>query len=137
MLVSPHFQEPSLSEVFNPLPDDKYLDWSKFKAFEDNTVNVIAKLKFVLGRVEDFVGKGKNAGFPTMFSETFFFSGSLKVVLQILGQTIYKSTKKSSLYSQSLLIFIHRTLVFERHPTTREIRFTTSQVDNNGKCGLF
>ena len=33
-----------------------------------------------------------------------------------------KILKKSSLYSQSLLIFIHRTLVVERHPTTREIR---------------
>ena len=33
-----------------------------------------------------------------------------------------KKTKKSSLYSQSLLIFIHETPVVESHPTTREIR---------------
>ena len=33
-----------------------------------------------------------------------------------------KKTKKSSLYSQSLLIFIHETPVVESHQTTREIR---------------
>ena len=31
-------------------------------------------------------------------------------------------TEKSSLYSQSLLVFIHKTPVVETHPTTREIR---------------
>ena len=46
----------------------------------------------------------------------------LKVALQIFGQKFYTNTKKSSLYAQSLLIFIHRTLVVKRHPTTREIR---------------
>ena len=34
---------------------------------------------------------------------------------------ILQNTKKSSLYSQGLLIFIHRTLVVERHLMTREI----------------
>ena len=33
----------------NCLPNDKYLDWSKLRAFADDTVNVIAKLKFVFG----------------------------------------------------------------------------------------
>ena len=61
----------------------------------------------------------------------------LKVALQILGRKFYKNTKKSSLYSQSLLIFIHRTPVVERHPRAREIRFTTAYVDTNGKHGLF
>ena len=42
----------------------------------------------------------------------------LKVALQILGQKFYKNTKKSSLYPQSLLIFIHKTPVVENHPTT-------------------
>ena len=46
----------------------------------------------------------------------------LKVALQILGQNFYKNTKKTSLYSQSLLIFIHRTPVGESHPITRENR---------------
>ena len=47
----------------------------------------------------------------------------LVVALQILGRKLYKkNTIKSSLYSQSLLIFIHETPVVENHPTTREIR---------------
>ena len=46
----------------------------------------------------------------------------LKMALQILGRKFYKNTKKPSLYSQSLLIFIHRTSVVERHPIRREIR---------------
>ena len=33
---------------------------------------------------------------------------TLKVALQVLGRKFYKNTKKSSLYSQSLLIFIHK-----------------------------
>ena len=46
----------------------------------------------------------------------------LKVALQILGQKVNKNTEKSSLYSQSLLIFIHKTPEVESHPTKREIR---------------
>ena len=39
-----------------------------------------------------------------------------------LGMKISKNTIKSSLYSQSLLIFIHKAHVVENHPTTREIK---------------
>ena len=35
-------------EWVNPLPNDKYLDGSKLKAFTEDTVNVIAKQKSVL-----------------------------------------------------------------------------------------
>ena len=38
------------------------------------------------------------------------------------AKILQKYKKKSSLYSQSLLIFIHNTPVVENHPTTREIR---------------
>ena len=51
-----------------------------------------------------------------------FLQPSLKVALQILGRTFYENTKKSSLYSQSLLSFNHKTPTDENHPTTREIR---------------
>ena len=47
-------------------------------------------------------------------------SNALKVAHQILGRKFYKNTKKSSLYSQSLLNFIHKTLVVKRHLITRE-----------------
>ena len=46
----------------------------------------------------------------------------LKVALQILGRKFYKNTKISSIYSQIILVFIHKTAVVEHHPTTGEIR---------------
>ena len=50
---------------FNSLPNDKILDWSKFKAIADDKINVNKKLKFGLERVEKMentVGRGENAG---------------------------------------------------------------------------
>ena len=41
------------------LPNGKFLDWSKLKAFADDKVNVTEKLKFILERVENIVGKEK------------------------------------------------------------------------------
>ena len=49
--------------MVNSLPNNKILDWSKFKTFADDAINVTEKLKFVLGRVENIVGKGENAGY--------------------------------------------------------------------------
>ena len=60
------------------LPDDKILDWSKFKAFADDKINVKKKLKFGLGRVENIVRNGENAGyqhfllFPQCFQKASF-----------------------------------------------------------------
>ena len=77
IFVSPHF-------VINPLPNDKILDWSKFKVFADDKINVNQKLKFTMGRVEHIAGKGENAGyqhfllFPQCFQKASF-SWSLKV----------------------------------------------------------
>ena len=57
----------------------KSLEWSKFKALADDKLNVNKKLDFVLGRVENIVEKGEDAGyqyfllFPTMFSEALCF----------------------------------------------------------------
>ena len=68
----------------NSLPNDKFLDWSIGKAFADNKLNVAEKLEFILGRVENIVGKGENAGyqhfllFPQCFQKSSI-SGSLKV----------------------------------------------------------
>ena len=41
---------------------DNFLDWSKFKAFVDDKINVPQKQKYFLGWVENIVGKGENAG---------------------------------------------------------------------------
>ena len=46
----------------NPLPNDKFFDWSKLKELGDNKINITEKLKFILERVENIVGKGENAG---------------------------------------------------------------------------
>ena len=48
---------------FNSLPNGKILDYSKLKAFADNTLKVYQKLKFALGRVENIVAKEENADY--------------------------------------------------------------------------
>ena len=47
----------------NSLPNNKILDYSKFKAFAEDKVILTKTLNFVLGRAENFVGKGENAGY--------------------------------------------------------------------------
>ena len=70
--------------MFNSLPNDKIVDWSKLKAFADDKRKVTEKLKFVLGMVENIVGKRENAGYQhfLLFLQCFHktsFSRSLKV----------------------------------------------------------
>ena len=52
----------SKEKGFNSLPLDKFLDCSKLKALADDKINV-TKFKFGLGRVENIMGKGENAGY--------------------------------------------------------------------------
>ena len=47
--------------MLQTLPNNKFLDMSALKAFADNQKNVIQKLKFVVGRVDNIVGKVENA----------------------------------------------------------------------------
>ena len=62
----------------------------------------------------------------------------LRWPLQIMGRTFYKNTKKTSLYSQRILIFIHKTPVVKNHLTNRRNkRITTTQVNTDGNHGLF
>ena len=73
-----------VQERVNSLTNNRILNQSEIKDFANNKINVIQKLNFVLGRVENIVGKGENAGyqhfllFPQCF-EKLSFSGSLKV----------------------------------------------------------
>ena len=53
--------------IFNFLPNDKISDWSKLKEFADDKIDVTEKLKFVLGRKENIVRKGENAGSHKVF----------------------------------------------------------------------
>ena len=64
------------------LPNDKILDMSKFKAFADDTLNVYQILKFSLGRVENIVGKGENAGYQHFLLFPCFQKASLSVSLK-------------------------------------------------------
>ena len=66
----------------NALANKNFLDWSKLKAFADNKINAIEKLKFVFGRAKNIVEIGENAGyhFPTMFS--CMFQGYLYKVIK-------------------------------------------------------
>ena len=78
-------QCPNLKQIWIiSLPNDNILEWFKLKALADDKVNVSEKLKFVLGRVENIVGKGENAGYQHfhLFQQWFqkaSFPGSLKV----------------------------------------------------------
>ena len=55
------------------LPNNKVRDQSKLKVFADDKIIVTEKLKFVLERVENIVGKGENAGYQhfLLFSQGF------------------------------------------------------------------
>ena len=53
----------TVSKRLYSLPNYKILDLSKLKAFADDNLNVNQKLKFALGRVENIVAKGENAGY--------------------------------------------------------------------------
>ena len=66
--------------IFNSLPNNNVLDWTKFKALL--RTNVATIIISVFDRVENNVGKGENAGyqhfllFPQCFQK-YSFSGSL------------------------------------------------------------
>ena len=55
------------------LPNDKFLDWSKLKAFADDKNKCNFKTEFILGWVENIVGKGENAGYQhfLLFQQCF------------------------------------------------------------------
>ena len=49
--------------LVNSLPNDNLSDWTKFKAFADDKLNVVKIMISVFGKVQNIVGKGENAGF--------------------------------------------------------------------------
>ena len=72
--------------TFNP--NNKVSDWFKLNAFADKKINVIEKLKFILGRVENITGKGENAGDwlkeTMLVTSIFFFSQNVFKKLPLL-----------------------------------------------------
>ena len=65
-------------KLVHSLPNNKFLEWSKLKAFADDKIKVAEKLKFVLDKVENIAGRGENTGykhfllFPQCFQEYYF-----------------------------------------------------------------
>ena len=71
-----------IKTAVNSLQNDNILDLSKLKAFADDKLNVPEKLKFILRRVENIVGKGENAG----YQHFLLFSPCFQKVSYILGR---------------------------------------------------
>ena len=57
------------TKFMNSSPNDKILDWGKFKAFADYKIKSDKIMIFVFNRIENIVGKGEN---ETMFSKGLF-----------------------------------------------------------------
>ena len=55
----------------NSLPNHKIVDWSNLKAFANDEIYVTENLKFVVGWVENVMGKGENAGYHNVFKLLF------------------------------------------------------------------
>ena len=51
----------------NPLPNDKYFDATKLKAFADDKLNVAKMMIFLFDRAENTLAKGQNAGYQHFF----------------------------------------------------------------------
>ena len=65
---------------FKSLPNDKFYDWSKFKAFADDKINVKLRNEILFGMGRKYCwGKKRKcwlpafSPFPTVFSKGFFF----------------------------------------------------------------
>ena len=58
---------------YSALPNCKILDLPKLKEIADDKINVTGKMTFVLGKVENIVGKGEKAGYQhfLLFSQYF------------------------------------------------------------------
>ena len=78
------FSKAFFLRVLNPLPNNKILDWSKLQAYTDDKMNVTEKVKYVLGRAENIVGNGENAGYQHFLHNVFkglLYGGLLEVVI--------------------------------------------------------
>ena len=64
------------------LPNDNILDLSKFKAFANDKLKVIQMAKFVLGKIENIVGKEENAGYQHFLLFPQCFQKALLIFIQ-------------------------------------------------------
>ena len=59
--------------TINTLPNDKILDLAKLKELADDKINEIQKKFFWLGKIQNIVEKGENAGYQhfLLFPQSF------------------------------------------------------------------
>ena len=84
---------------FNPLPDDKFLALSKFKAFADDNFIVAQGVQYFFDRVEKTLGKGENArykNFPLFQLSNGFFVSVIKTWDCLVMKYCYFMTFKGS-----------------------------------------
>ena len=78
---------------FNSLPNGKFSDCSKLKAFADDKINKTEKSKFVVGRLENIVGQGENAVyqhfllFPECFQKSWLCGKEFRVDCRVLQKS--------------------------------------------------
>ena len=101
--------------LIKSVPSDKFLFFSKLKAFGDEKINVTEKLKFVFVRVEIIVGKGENAGNQHFLVFHRFskpsFSGLLKVGI-VCGTLNVPRKTVCSHFPHSAFSYFKRILTF-------------------------
>ena len=108
--------------TFNSFSKQQNFSMSKLKASADNKIKVAAKLKFVLGRVENIVAKGENAGYQHFLLFPQCFKGLLPqgcknsvvcvkrlVAFQLLSAnaSIWTSLKYNLVGDSELNLFTH------------------------------
>ena len=118
--------------MINSLPNNKILDWSKFKVSADKKINVTEKLIFCLGTVEN-VGKGESADFQhyLLFLQCSPKSsiGSLKV------RTVWQKFKPPvELLEYNVFLLLHSYLFQRQSFAVIEILFVNGKQNkrNNG-----
>ena len=60
--------------MLNSLPNDKFLDWSKLKAFSGNKINVTLKTEILFGIGRIHCGKTRKCWLPTFSPVPTMFS---------------------------------------------------------------
>ena len=91
----------------NSLPNDKILDWFKFKAFVDNKLNMTQASKFVSDRAENIVGKGEKCWLPAFslhphsVSKKFFLRAIKSLDCLVKSKNLHQMTKFSLVETES------------------------------------
>ena len=80
-----------LQALFKPLLKNKILDQFRLKKIADDKINLIQKLKFVYGWVENIVGKGKKCWLPAFSPFSTMLSEGIYLVIVKTQDRVVKS----------------------------------------------